>query len=200
MKYGNNEIIRKMAAGKVYDDFDPFLRERRIEAAKWIADYSNARASGNSEIMKRSLQNLLHHCGENVVIVPPFSMEFGFFTSIGNNTFINQGSIFLDCAEVEIGSHVMMGPRVCFFTSNHALLPADRNAGDITAKPIKVGNDVWIGGNVTILGGVTIGEGAVIGAGSVVTKNVPPYTIAAGNPAKIIRPITEADRSKKETL
>ena len=197
MKYGNLPIVRDMAQGKVYNDFDPFLGEKRKEAALSIRQYCAFRDANDPDGMKKSLEQLLDKCGDGIVIVPPFTMEFGFFTSIGDNTFINQDSIFFDCAEISIGSNVMMGPRVCFFTSNHAMHPADRNVGDITARPIKVENDVWIGGNVTILGGVTIGEGCIIGAGSVVTKDVPPYHVAVGNPAKVVRKITENDRIRK---
>ena len=185
-----DQILKDMAEGRPYNDFDPQLSERRRFAAAQIKKYTE---SDNDAEKKAALDALMASCGEGVHIVPPFSMEFGMFVSVGDNTFINRGSIFLDCAPVKIGSHVMMGPNVCFFTSNHALTVPERNAGVITAKPVTVGDNVWIGGNTTILGGVTIGEGSVIGAGSVVTRDIPAGVVAVGNPCRVLRPITEAD-------
>lgn len=101
----------------------------------------------------------------------------------------------LDNGPITIGDYVWIAPMVGLFTVNHALDFEERKAGACRAKPIVIGDGVWLGGHVTVLGGVTIGEGAVIGAGSVVTRDIPPHTIAVGNPARVVREITEADRT-----
>ena len=193
----HRQLLEDMAAGRPYDDFDPWLADRRKQAAAAIARYTQCYGQQNETGMQRALDELLHDRGEGVHIVPPFSMEFGFFVTLGAGSFVNQGSIWLDCAPVTIGREVMMGPRVCFFTSDHALLADERLAGDIVARPITVGDRVWIGGHPTILGGVHIGDEAVIGAGSVVTRDIPPKVVAVGNPCRVLRPITEKDRLRR---
>ena len=97
----------------------------------------------------------------------------------------------MDCAAVTIGDDVMFGPNVSLFGAGHPLNPTERTQGFEYAKPITIGNRVWIGGNVSVMPGVTIGEGCVIGAGSVVTKDIPPYTVAVGNPCRVRSKITE---------
>lgn len=193
----HRQLLEDMAVGRPYDDFDPWLADRRKQAAAAIARYTQCYGQQNETGMQRALDELLHDRGEGAHIVPPFSMEFGFFVTLGAGSFVNQGSIWLDCAPVTIGREVMMGPRVCFFTSDHALLADERLAGDIVARPITVGDRVWIGGNTTILGGVHIGDEAVIGAGSVVTRDIPPKVVAVGNPCRVLRPITEKDRLRR---
>ena len=102
----------------------------------------------------------------------------------------------LDCAEVTFGNNVFIGPNCGFYTAGHPVDAEQRNQGLEYAKPIKVGNDVWIGGNVCVMPGVTIGDNVVIGGGSVVVKDIPSGTVAVGNPCKAVRKITEADRMK----
>jgi maltose O-acetyltransferase len=101
----------------------------------------------------------------------------------------------LDGAPITIGDDVLLGPKVGLYTSNHALDPRERAQGACWAEPITIGNSVWIAGGVTVLPGVTIGDGAVVGGGSVVTKDVPAGVLAVGNPARVLREITEDDRT-----
>lgn len=139
------------------------------------------------------LKSLLGKVGENVFISSPFRCDFGKYISIGNNFVGNYNLSILDEAPVTIGDNVFIGPNVSIITVIHALTIKERNDGIMTCKPVTIGNNVWICANVTILPGVTIGDGAVIGAGSVVTKSIPDNVLAAGNPCKVIRNITEND-------
>ena len=123
-------------------------------------------------------------------LIPPFYATGGTHTRIGTRVFINQNCTLYDLGGVDIGDDVMIGPNVSLITSGHPLEPSQRRAG-VTAKPIVIGKNVWIAANVTIIGGVTIGDNAVIAAGSVVTKDVPADSLAAGNPARVIRSIAE---------
>ena len=133
------------------------------------------------------LRSLIGHMGRNVVILSPFYCDYGSQISIGDDTYINFNMTILDEAPVTIGSHVFIGPGCHLLTAVHPLDMEERNKGTEKALPITIGDNVWFGGNVTVLPGVTIGEGSVIGAGSVVTRDVPPHTVVAGNPAHIIR-------------
>lgn len=114
--------------------------------------------------------------------------------SIGDDTFFNFGCIIFDMGEVTIGKNVMFGPRVGIYTINHAFDPAERIQNIVVSKPIYIGDRVWVAADVKILQGVTIGEDSIIGAGSVVTHDIPAGVIAAGNPCRVLRKITEADK------
>jgi acetyltransferase-like isoleucine patch superfamily enzyme len=104
--------------------------------------------------------------------------------TIGDNFYLNSGCHIL--GDISIGNDVLIGPKTVIWGRDHKMA-RDRPIREQghTKKPIVIGNDVWIGANVTILKGVRIGDGAVIGAGSVVTKDIPEYAIAVGNPAKV---------------
>ena len=133
------------------------------------------------------LRSIIGHMGREVTILSPFFCDYGTHISIGDCTYINFNLTVLDEAPVTIGSHVFIGPGCSLLTAVHPLDAQERNNGTEKALPITIGDSVWLGGNVTVLPGVTIGEGAVVGAGSVVTRDVPPRTVVAGNPARIIR-------------
>ncbi len=120
-------------------------------------------------------------------IEPDFRCDFGFNILAGDNLFMNFGCVLLDCAPITIGDNVLIGPGVHMYAATHPVDPAVKATGRELAFPITIGSDVWIGGHATICPGVTIGDGAVIGAGSVVTKDVPPRTVVAGNPAMPLR-------------
>jgi acetyltransferase-like isoleucine patch superfamily enzyme len=121
-------------------------------------------------------------------LIPPFYTTGGENIRVGRDVFINQNCTMYDLGGIDIGDDVMIGPNVSIITSGHPLEPALRRAF-VTAKPIVIERNVWIAAGVTIIGGVTIGENAVVAAGSVVTRDVPPNTLAGGNPARVIRSI-----------
>ena len=123
-------------------------------------------------------------------LIPPFYATGGANTRVGTRVFINQNCTLYDLGGVDIGDDVMIGPNVSLITSGHPIAPSQRRAA-VTAAPIVIGKNVWIAAGVTIIGGVTIGENSVIAAGSVVTKDVPPNSLAGGNPAHLIRSIAE---------
>lgn len=140
------------------------------------------------------LKGLLGKTGKNLVIHSPFRCDFGFNIRIGDNFVGNFNMTVLDEAEVTIGDNVMIGPNCSLITITHALHHDQRNSGLMAARPITIGDNVWIAANVVILPGVEIGEGSVIGAGSVVTRSIPAGVLAAGNPCRPLRPLADSDR------
>jgi acetyltransferase-like isoleucine patch superfamily enzyme len=124
--------------------------------------------------------------GERFMIIPPFSTDCGLNLTVGANVFINQGCHFMDMGGITIGDDVMIGPKVNLISAGHPVAPSERRNG-IVARPITIGNNVWIGAAATILQGVTVGDNAVIAAGAVVSRNVPADTMVAGVPARVIK-------------
>lgn len=150
----------------------------------------------------RILKELLGALGEGSFLQGPITFHYGCHTRIGKNSFINFNFTVQDDAKVLIGDFCDFGPNVTIVTPCHPMLAEERRSlvdSDGTsrrlcyAKPVQIGNTCWIGANAVICPGVTIGDGSVIGAGSVVTRNIPPNCFAAGNPARVIRSITEED-------
>lgn len=133
---------------------------------------------------------------ETLLIEQPFYCDYGYNIEIGSNFYANMNCIILDEAKVSFGNNVFIAPGCGFYTAGHPLDVQQRNKGLEYAYPISIGNNVWIGAHVCVLPGVTIGDNTVIGAGSVVTKNIPANVLAAGNPCKVIRVITEEDKQK----
>ncbi|WP_443747555.1 sugar O-acetyltransferase [Asticcacaulis solisilvae] len=127
---------------------------------------------------------------EGFSLIPPFYTTGGENIRLGRRVFINQNCTMYDLGGIDIGDDVMIGPNVSLITSGHPVAPSKRRDG-VTASPIVIGKNVWIAANVTIIGGVTIGDNSVVAAGSVVTRDVPPDTLAAGNPARVLRSIAE---------
>lgn len=132
------------------------------------------------------LSELLPNAGKNLYIEPPFFCDYGYNILCGENVFFNVNCVVLDENKVTIGSNVLFGPGVQLYTASHPLDSMMRRTHKVS-KPISIGDDCWIGGNAIVCPGVTIGKGCVIGAGSVVTKDIPDYSMAVGNPAKVIR-------------
>ena len=120
-------------------------------------------------------------------IEQPFICDYGYNIEIGENFYSNHNLTILDCAKVTFGDNVYIAPNVSFYTAEHPLDYKTRNQGLEYAKPIKVGNNVWIGGNVIVLSDVSVGNNVVIGAGSVITKDIPDNVVVVGNPARIIK-------------
>lgn len=140
------------------------------------------------------LKDLLGKTGDNIMIEPPFRCDYGWNIEVGENFFANYNLTILDVGKVIIGDNAQIAPNVSIYTAGHPIHPDSRNSGYEYGIPVTIGNNVWIGGNVVILPGVTIGDNVVIGAGSVVSKDIPANSIAAGNPCRVIREITEEDR------
>jgi len=122
---------------------------------------------------------------------PPFFCDYGSNIHLGEKVFFNFNCVVLDVCPVRIGSYTLFGPAVQILTATHPLDAAERRRGLEGATPIEIGADVWVGGGAIICPGVRIGAQAVIGAGSVVTRDVPERTIAAGNPCRVIRTISD---------
>jgi maltose O-acetyltransferase len=177
----------KMLAGELYFANDPELLGERRRAQRLLARYNATDADDQSARMAL-LRELFGGVGDGADIQPRFHCDYGYTIRLGRNCFINYNCVFLDCAPIEIGDDLQMAPAVQLYTAFH---PLDRQtrvlAGLEYAKPIRIGHGVWIGGGAIVLPGVTIGDGCVIGAGSVVTRDVPPDTLAVGNPARIVR-------------
>lgn len=127
-------------------------------------------------------------------INPPFYCDYGSHIHVGKNFFANYNCMIIDVAKVIIGDNCQMAPNVAIYTAGHPVHPDTRNTAYEYGKEVRIGDNVWIGGNTVICPGVTIGDCCVIGAGSVVTKDIPAWTVAAGNPCKVIRAITDEDR------
>ena len=188
------ERNQKMLSGVMYNDLASELVEKREEVIFLTNKYNK---SFGKPINKREkiLKTLLGSIGENVHFEPGFRCEFGFNISIGNNFYANYDCIMLDGNKIEIGNNVLFGHRVGIYTSNHAIDFTERQNGGCYSKPVKIGNNVWMGGDVKVLQGVTIGDNTVIGAGSVVTSDIPANVVAVGNPCKVLRNITESDKT-----
>ena len=173
----------------MYNDLTPELIQAREQAVLLTSEY-NASFSSPAQRRLEILRRLLGRVGERVHFEPTFRCEFGMNIFIGDNFYANFDCVMLDGGGIHIGDDVLFGPRVGIYTSNHAIDPAERAAGGCYARPVRIGNQVWIGAGVHINPGVSIGDGAIIGSGSVVTKDVPSRVMAAGIPCKVIRAIT----------
>lgn len=133
---------------------------------------------------------------ENAFINPPFYCDYGTHIEVGKNFFANYNCTILDVAKVKIGDYCQMAPNVAIYTAGHPVHPDSRNSMYEYGKAVTLGDNVWIGGNTVILPGITIGNNVAIGAGSVVTRDIPDWSLAAGNPCRILRQIGDADRKK----
>lgn len=142
------------------------------------------------------VKELLGSAGEGVFINPPFYCDYGSHIEVGKNFFANYNCTIIDVAKVKIGDNCLLAPNVSIFTAGHPIYPSTRNSAYEYGKSITIGDNVWIGGNTVICPGVHIGSNVVIGAGSVVTKDIPDWCVAAGNPCRVKRAITEADKRK----
>lgn len=189
----------KMLAGKLYDPADQELVELRRNAHRLSQEYNTLL---ETDVRRAEIIKELGIAGNSFYLQRPIQFDYGYFTSIGTNSYVNFNFTCVDCCPVRIGDNTFFGPNVSLLTPIHPLRWQDRNPyrkqdGTLTdreyAKPITIGKNCWIAGNVTICGGVTIGDGCVIGAGSVVTRDIPPNSFAAGVPCRVVREITEAD-------
>ena len=183
----------KMLAGKVFSPRLDGLMEDRQRAEEFTYRYNNM-APAQWHNSSEELNAFLCSFGKSSTIVPPFHCSYGYQISIGSSTYINTNVQLSDAGPINIGNHVLIGPNCAIYAACHPIDPKARSSSLECGKPVVIEDDVWLGGNVTVLPGVTIGQGSVIGAGSVVTKDIPQMSVAAGNPCKVLRNITENDR------
>lgn len=188
------EQRRLILSGQMYNDLTPELiaaRERTVLASNaYNASFGRSQAE-----REELLAALVADMGSGAYFEPVFRCEFGYNIYLGENFYANFDCVMLDGGKITIGDNVLFGPRVGIYTTNHATDAGERVAGACYAKPVTIGNNVWVGGGVNINQGVTIGNNVIIGSGSVVTKDIPDDVIAAGVPARPIRTITAADRT-----
>jgi maltose O-acetyltransferase len=180
----------KMLRGELYNPLDPELCADRRRARLLLKKLNNT-ADDEQEERDRLLAELIPELGREVWLEPPFYCDYGSNIALGDKVFINFNCVILDVAPVRIGSRVLIAPAVQIYAATHPLSATTRALGLELGNAIAIGDDVWIGGGAIICPGVTIGERSVIGAGSVVTKNIPAGVIAAGNPCRIIREVTD---------
>jgi len=183
----------RMIDGKIYAPW-------KVGGDSWAKVHVAQKKFNESEFWhdKSALQELKKCFGkapDDMVLTPPVYFDHGNRTYFGKHFYANTGLTILDENYVRFGDNVYLAPHVSIYTAGHPIAAEVRNTDLEYAKPVTIGSDVWIGGNVVINPGVTIGDDVVIGSGSVVTKDIPSHVIAAGNPCRVIRPITEEDRN-----
>ena len=184
----------KMLAQMLYDaNNDTELLQERVAAKELCYDYNMLHPS--DEAAQRELMlRLLGKTNGSFSIIAPFWCDYGYNIGIGRNFFANHNTVILDCAKVTFGDNVFVAPNCGFYTAGHPIDFERRNAGLEYARPITVGDNVWIGAGVHVMPGVTIGSNVVIGGGSVVTKDIPSGVVAVGNPCRPVREITDEDK------
>src|ERR1700691_4002419 len=179
----------KMLAGQLYDALDPELVAQRYKVRE-LCQQLNAEPDSNEERRRQLCRQIFGKGGDSVWMQPPFFCDYGSNILLGERVFFNFNCVVLDVCQVKIGDFTMFGPAVQIYTATHPMNAELRRKQEF-AKPIEIGSDVWVGGGAIICPGVKIGSKTVIGAGSVVTKNIPDGVVAAGNPCRVIREITE---------
>lgn len=175
-----------MLAGELYLASDPELMADRRGARDLLRAYNE---TGATEAARRLdiLRRLFGRLGLRAEVEPPFRCDYGYNIAAGDGLYMNFGCVVLDCASVEIGDNVLLGPYVQLCTAYHPTDPDLRRAGRELAAPIRIGNNIWIGGGAIVCDGVNIGDDTTIGAGSVVTTDIPARVVAAGNPCRVLR-------------
>lgn len=182
----DRSMVERFEAGEEYRADHPEIVRRNRRALRLADEYNRAWPS-DPDGAKEILAGLFGRVGDEVVVRAPIYIDYGYNIHVGDRTFINFGLTALDVVPIHIGSDVFIGPNVNLLAPTHPLDAERRIAGWESGEPITIEDGVWLGGNVTVCPGVTIGECSVIGAGAVVTKSIPPYSLAVGNPARVIR-------------
>ena len=175
-----------MVSGREYDATHPYLLERLNATKDKIWEYNKMRPSMLKE-RNELLRGLLGKSDGDTFINQPFYCDYGSNIRVGRRFFANFNFTVLDEAPVTVGDDCFIGPNVSIYTACHSTDPVERNSRREWAKPVTLGDNVWIGGSVTILPGVTIGSNVTIGAGSVVVKDIPDGCVAVGNPCKVVK-------------
>jgi galactoside O-acetyltransferase/maltose O-acetyltransferase len=191
--------MEKCLAGEWYDCHDALFLKLKGKTCDLLMKY-NSLPYASKEEKQKILKEMFGSIGEEVSVGHSFICDYGCNIHIGNNVTVNTGCTFVDCNRITIGSNVLIAPNVQIYTATHPIELDERLLPHKTAEgihyirrtyalPVTIGDGCWIGGGTIILPGVSIGKGAVIGAGSVVTKNIPPESLAVGNPCRVIRKI-----------
>ena len=183
----------RMLSGLPYKAWMDGLAEEHMENQKLIYAF-NTCPPDDKKSSDMLIRRILGKCGATIHVEAPFHCDYGKNIEVGENFFSNYNFIVLDVGKVKIGCNAQIAPNVSIYTAGHPIHPDSRNSGYEFGIAVSIGDNVWIGGNTVILPGVNIGDNVVIGAGSVVTKDIPDNAIAYGNPCRITRFITEADR------
>jgi len=184
-----NPEKEKMLSGLLYDANNDTSLIAERKACKTVLHEINSLSPDNDDRRYELFRKILGRFKDSFIIESPFHCDYGYNIELGENFYMNVNCVILDEAKVSFGDNVFIAPGCGFYTAGHPFDVAQRNAGLEYAKPITIGNNVWIGGNVVVLPGVTIGDNCVIGAGSVVNKDIPDNTLAVGNPCRAIRKI-----------
>lgn len=193
--------MEKCMAGELYDCHNEVFLELKNNTRELLAQYHALSYLQKNEKTK-ILRELFGRIGTNVSVGLPFICDYGRNIYLGSNVSINMNCTFVDCNQITIGNNVLIASNVQIYTAGHPVALSERLVPDwkpesgeyfcrTYAHPVTIGDGCWLGGGVIVLPGVTIGAGCVIGAGSVVTKNIPPNSVAVGNPCKVIRKINE---------
>ncbi|MEU0373240.1 sugar O-acetyltransferase [Streptomyces sp. NPDC006283] len=186
----------RMLSGDLYIADDPDIAREAQRAVRLAAEYLAAYAQ-DADAARPVVAELIGELGAGAHIKPPLFVDYGTQISIGAGTFVNYNLTALDVAPITIGKDCQIGPNVQLLTPTHPLEPQPRRDKLEAARPITIGDNVWLGGGVIVLPGVSIGDNSVVGAGAVVTKDIPANVVAVGNPARVVRslgPVDERDR------
>jgi maltose O-acetyltransferase len=184
----------KMLAGQLYDALDPDLVAARARVRE-LCQQLNAARDSDEETRRQLCKRIFGKGGDTVWMQPPFFCDYGFNIELGERVFFNFNCIVLDVCRVRIGDFTLFGPGAQVLTPVHPFNAARRRKEEY-ARPIDIGSDVWVGAGALVLPGVTIGSRSVIGAGSVVSRDIPEGVLAAGNPCRVIRAISEDERAE----
>ena len=183
--------IERRDKGMAYISDETVFEQQK--PARILTQKLNTVDRSDFETIKALVKELLGK-SDNAFINPPFYCDYGFRIEVGKNFFANYNCTILDVGKVIIGDNCQLAPNVSIYTAGHPLHPDSRNSAYEYGIDVTIGNNCWIGGNSVICPGVHIGNNVVIGAGSVVTMDIPDWSVAAGNPCRVIRKITDEDR------
>ncbi len=178
----------RMLAGDLYVADDPAIADAVRRAVRLMARF-RAAYDEDPDAGQAVARELLGELGEGAHVRAPLFVDYGDRVFVGPRTFVNMGLTALDVADIRIGADCQIGPNVQLLTPTHPVDPEPRRARLEAAQPITIADNVWLGGGVIVCPGVTIGENSVVGAGAVVTRDVPPNSLAVGNPARVVRSI-----------
>lgn len=178
----------KRARGELFNPYVPELVAEELASQKLLFEFNTSRPD-DLDRRRDLLSRLFGTMGKDVLVMPPFQCDYGYNIHLGDHVFINFNCVILDGGVVRIGSNVMLAPGVLINTPQHPIDPDERRTSLEYVEPVTIGDDVWIGAGAIICPGVTIGSGSVIGAGAVVVKDIPPRSVAVGNPARVIKNI-----------